>query len=116
MHDDIISLISYLTLSELDSIKARLNSHNIKYIVNGHGARSRYHSAYYEIRVRKKDYKKAKGIADRFRAETFLKSRKCPKCGSRLYESVSNLNFFQKLLYLGTTPVKCKKCGNKYFI
>jgi hypothetical protein len=116
MSADFISLASYLTTDELDSIKGRLSSSKIKYIVNGHGAKSRYHSAYYEIRVAKEDYVQAKIIVDKFKVSNFLKNKNCPKCNSTNYEVIEKLNIFQKILYIGTTPVKCKKCKTKFFI
>jgi RNase P subunit RPR2 len=116
MSDDSVSLASYLTTSELDTLKGRLNSSKIKYVVNGHGAKSRYQSAYYEIRVAKEDYPQAKIIANKFKAANFIKSRSCPKCSSTVYEEVTDLSFFQKILHIGTTPVKCKKCKTQFFI
>lgn len=116
MADDFITLASYLTTSELETLKGRLNSNGIKYAVNGHGAKSRYQSAYYEVRVSKEDYEEAKSIADKFKAANLAKSRKCPKCGTTSYERVTDLGFFERLFYIGTTAVKCKKCKTKYAI
>lgn len=114
MANDFVTLVSYLTTSELDNLKGKLNGSSIKYIVNGHGAKSRYHSAYYEIRVLQEDYAQAKMIVAKFKAANFIKSKTCPKCGSTQYEPITHLSFFKKLLYLGTTPVKCKKCKTQF--
>lgn len=116
MENDFVQLISYLKLSELESLKSRLNAEKIEYVVSGHGAASRYHSQYYEIRVLQKDFNKAKAVANKFRAASFVKSRQCPKCKSPLYEPVTKLNFLQKIFFMGTTPVQCKKCKTKYVI
>ena len=116
MADNFVELISYLKFSELESLKSRVNAEKIEYIVNGHGADSRYHSQYYQIRVLQKDYNKANEIANKFRAADFVKGRQCTKCKSPLYEPVTKLNFLQKILYMGTTPVRCKKCGTKFVI
>jgi RNase P subunit RPR2 len=116
MADDFVEVISYLKLSELQSLENLLNAEKIKYNVNGHGAASRYHSQYYGVSVLRKDYKKANEIANKFRVSNFIKGRQCPKCKSPLYEPVTKLNFLQEILYAGTTPVRCKKCGTKFVI
>jgi RNase P subunit RPR2 len=115
MPNDFVSLISYIDADELQELKKQLEGNRIKYIVNKQGATAAYiHSNYYEIKVPLQDYDAAKAIANRFKATRFVKSRKCPKCKSPLYDPVTKLNFFQKILYLGTTPVQCRKCGTKY--
>lgn len=116
MADDFVELIGYLKLSELETIQNRLNAEKIKYVVSGHGAESRHHSQYYAVTVLRRDYDKANEIANKFRAANFVKSRQCPECKSPLYAPARKLNFLQKMLYMGTTPVRCKKCGTRFVI
>lgn len=117
MSNDFISIISYVKPDELQILKKQLDGGKIKYIVNGQGATIGYEDEdYYEIRVAKQDYPTAKSIVNKFKAARFVKSRQCPKCKSPLYEPITNLNFFQKILYVGTTPVRCKKCKTKFVI
>lgn len=113
---DFVELIDYLKPSELESLQNRLDAEKIEHIVSGHGAASRHHSQYYAVMVLRTDYHKAKEIANKFRAADFVKGRQCPKCKSLLYAPVVKLNMLQRILYLGTTPVRCKKCGTKFAI
>jgi|SRR5690606_24194457 len=115
MPKDFIHLISYLRARELQVLRSQLDGNKIRYTVNGHGATIGYEDDdYYEIRVAGEDYPTAKRIANKFKASNFIKSRQCPKCKSTLYEPAKNLSFFQKIFFLGTTPVQCKKCKTKY--
>lgn len=117
MPSDLIILINYLKASEAESLKSELNSNKINYITKAHGATTGYEDDdYYQIMVAREDYSRAKVVANKFRARTFVKSRQCPKCKSMQYEPVTGLNFFQRILYWGTTPVRCKKCKTRYVI
>jgi RNase P subunit RPR2 len=116
MSEDFITVIDYLESNELESFKGRLSGTKIKFIVKGHGAKSRYHSAYYEVMVAREDFQQAKDIANKFKVAHAKKKLQCPKCESTLYDRVTNLNFLERIYYSGTTPVKCRKCKTTYVI
>ena len=111
MSDNFISLISYLEPDELQGLKKQLDQVKVIYLVKSHGANTDDNeSLYYQVEVSEKDYNRSKSIANSFRASQFVKKKKCPKCNSPLHSPVKGLTFFQKILYTGTTPVKCGKC------
>ena len=112
--DDLISVGTHLTKEEADSIKTSLTSMNIDFVANGHDAASRYHSLYYEIRVQRKDFEKARTAVNSRQRKTLLESRQCPKCQSKEYRILEKKGLWQKLYYYGTTLVQCKKCRTKY--
>lgn len=115
MASDLVFLINFLTPDELSTLKHQFDSLNIKYVFHGHGANSRYKSEFYEIKVLKEDYDRAKFLINKFRARNFIESRKCPKCKSLIHKPV-DLGFFKRLFYWGTTLVQCEKCKTKYVI
>lgn len=116
MSANFVTLISYLDEYEAQALKKLLSEKKIEYQSNGHGGASRFRSFYYEISVSSEDLLRAKEIIGKFKVSQSLKKNKCPKCGSLLHEPVKNLGFFQKILYTGTTPVKCKKCKTLFGI
>jgi formate dehydrogenase maturation protein FdhE len=117
MIEEFISVISFIEADELQVLEKQFRANNISYIVNKHGSSSPYtHSNYYELKAARKDLDSSKSIIKSFRVDRFLKSRKCPKCGSMNNEPVRGLNFFQKLFYTGTKYVRCKKCKTKFII
>jgi hypothetical protein len=116
MSTDFVSIASYLDGDDVQVVRKKLDSSGILYIVVK-GSNDYYYSGeYYQVKVDPKHFSAAKGIINSLRAENFIRSRKCPKCGSMVNEPVTGLNIFQKLLYLGTTPVRCKKCKTKFVI
>lgn len=117
MPKDLISLISFLEGDELQVLKKQLDENKIIYFINKHGGTTGYEdSDYYEIKVSPVDYNRSKAIANKFKASNFIKSRKCPRCGSLSNEPVKSLSLFQKIFFLGTTPVQCKKCKKVFTI
>lgn len=113
---DLVTVISHLTADEANRVKGILNSFRIPFVVTGHDAKSRYSSLYYLIRVERKNFKTAKQIVDKHRVQVFMDSRKCPKCGSSGYKEIEKKGFWRKVLYAGTTLVKCNKCKNTFAI
>jgi hypothetical protein len=112
----LVTVISHLTADESNRVKGLLNSSNIAFVASGHDAKSRYSSLYYQIKVERKNLKTAKQIVARHRAQVFIDSRKCPKCKSLGYKEIEKKGFWKKLLYAGTTLVKCNKCRNEFAI
>ena len=110
------TVTSHLTGQEADSIKSMLTSMNIDFIASGHDAKSRYDSLYYQIKVKKRDFKVAKQIIDKRRAKLFLESRKCPKCKTLGYKEIEKRAIWEKIYYYGTTLVECKKCKTRFSI
>jgi hypothetical protein len=112
--DDLLSVGTHLTREEADSIKSSLTSLNIDFTVNGHDAASRYSNLYYEIRVQRKDFEKARKAVKSRQRKTLLGSRQCPKCKSKDYKILEKKGLWEKIYYYGTTLVQCKKCRTKY--
>ncbi len=113
---DLITVMEYLTVSERDTVTGIFNAQKIPYVVSGHGPSTRYHSYYYLIKVRKRDYQTAKLVANRHRAKVFVNSRKCPQCQTLGFVEIEKRNWWQKIFYAGTTLVQCKKCQHKFVI
>ena len=45
-----------------------------------------------------------------------IRNSTCPKCGSSMPKvSLKKLNLFQKLIYIGTTPMVCAKCNAEWY-
>lgn len=109
-------VIEYLTEPELNSIKSQLKNAGIVFVVKQHGGASKRESFYYKVAVEEKDLEEALKIARRIKVRQVSKKVRCPKCDSAVYKKVTNLNWFMRLLYFGTTPVRCKKCRTMYGI
>lgn len=110
------TVISHLTADEANRVKGILNSSKIPFVASGHDAKSRFSSLYYQIRVERKNLKAAKQIVAKHRAQVFIDGRKCPKCKSPGYKEIEKKGIWKKLLYMGTTLVKCNKCKNEFAI
>lgn len=117
MPKDFISLTSYLNRSEMEKLKRRLEQARIACLVNEHGPNTgNRQNFYYEIKVSSEQYHKATKIAHDFKETQRIKNQRCPKCGSSNWEPVPKLSLFQKIIYVGTTPVRCKDCNTKYIL
>lgn len=115
MPSDFVSLIDYLDFKESEALKSQLQESKILCLVNEHGAHmGDDQNVYFEIKVSPNHYIQAKKIAEKFKVSQFVKKQRCPKCGSLAREPVPRLAFFQRLLYIGTIPVRCKKCKKIY--
>src|SRR6187549_3485512 len=114
--NELVTVTSHLKKDEADRIKGILNSARINSIVSGHDAASRYSSLYYQIRVRQEDFRSAKQIIDKEKAEIFIEGKKCPNCEYLGYREIEKEGLWQRLLYAGTTLVQCKKCKHKFGI
>lgn len=113
---ELITVVSHLTSDESSHVKGILNSLKIPFIESGHDAKSRYSSLYYQIRVERKNYRTAKQVVDRNKARIFIDSRKCPNCKSLGYKEIEKKGFWKKMLYVGTTLVRCNKCKHEFGI
>jgi hypothetical protein len=71
---ELITVTSHLTKTEVGRIKAILNSAKIKFIVSGHDAASRYSSLDYQVRVKPEDFKSAKKMIDKEKGKYLLKA------------------------------------------
>lgn len=111
-----VDLIEYLTETELNLLKGLLDKDNIVYIVKQHGGASKRESYYFKISVSVDDIEKAWPAAQKIRQRQKRIKIRCPKCDSGQYKKIENLNWFMRLWYSGTTPVRCKKCRTEYFI
>lgn len=116
MPNHLIQIIDYLDEHEAKIVKTMLSAKGIQYIANGHGGASKYQSYYFKISVSHLDQAAASKIIAEFKASQKVKKNRCPKCNSGIYEPAKDLNIFQKILYLGTTPVRCKKCKTLFGI
>ncbi|HRK54075.1 MAG TPA: hypothetical protein PK185_09170 [Cyclobacteriaceae bacterium] len=112
--DILISAGTHLTVDEVASIKSDLTSLNIDFVVNGHGAASRFRSYYYEIIVKEENIGTAKKIVEKRRSSTSVESRQCPKCKNPKYNELKKSGIWEKIYYYGTTLVQCRKCKTKY--
>lgn len=117
MPDNFISRIGYLGPGELQILKKRLDQLKVIYLVKSHGANTGdNNSLYYRVEVSEQDYNRSKSIPNSFRASQLAKRKKCPKCNSPLHSPLKRLTFFQKILYIGISPVKYKKCKTIFAI
>jgi hypothetical protein len=114
--NELITVTSHLKKEEADRIKRLLNSVQINSIVSGHDAASRHSSLYYQIGVKREDFRSAKHIIDKEKVKIFIEGKKCPECEYLGYREIEKKGLWQRLLYVGTTLVQCKKCKHKYGI
>ena len=112
-----IKIASFLSKSECNALTAELNSRRIVHFSSSKGsAPGKYHDPYFEVSVGPLDFVTAKRIANRIRANALIESRKSPTCKTSSYGIIEKKGLFEKLYYLGTTRVQCKKCKTKYVI
>lgn len=113
---ELVSVASHLKKDEADRIRRILNSVRIDSIISGHDAASRYSSLYYQISVKREDFRAARRIIDTEKAKIFIESKKCPYCEYLGYREIKKQGLWERLLYAGTTLVQCKKCKRKFGI
>jgi hypothetical protein len=113
--NDFILAASFLKESEKNAIIHQLEQQGINYLINKHGAASRTRSYYFEIKVDPIDSEKAAKIINDYKINLLAQKNNCPYCKSSFYEPIK-LSFFKRLLFIGTTPVKCKNCKKTYGI
>jgi hypothetical protein len=113
---ELVTVISHLTTDEASRVQGILNSLKIPFVTSGHDAKSRYSSLYYQIRVERINLRTAKVVVAKQRAQIFIDSRKCPKCKSLGYKEIEKKGLWKKILYMGTTLVRCNKCKNEFSI
>ena len=111
-----VDLIDYLDDTELSSVKSLLDEDGILYVVKQHGGQSQRRSYYFKISVREEDLERALHVSRQINVKRQIEKNRCPKCKSGQYQKVENLNWWMRLWYSGTTPVKCKKCGRRFVI
>ena len=112
---DFILAASFLKESEKNMIVQQLEQQGINYLVNKHGAASRIRSYYFEIKVDALNVEKATQIIGDYKTNLLAQKNNCPSCKSPFYEAIK-LNFFSRLFFIGTIPVKCKNCNKTYGI
>ena len=111
-----IKVASFLSDSELKAVKRGLEGQRIKCFVSNRGSvPGEYHDPYFEISVNSADYEKAKSVVDKALVKSLEENNKCPKCKATEYWAIEK-KLWQRLFYLSTTPVVCKKCGCKYIV
>ena len=114
---DFISVTRYLTSIDVDKLSRLLQYSKIPYQVNEHGPNTgNGQNLYFEIKVSTQHYSKAKAITQKFKAAQLIESQRCPKCGSLNKELIEKPTIIQRIIYVGTTPVRCKKCSTVYAI
>ena len=114
MKPDFISLVSYLDSSELEILKAKLQRSKIPCLTNEHGPNTGTgQNFYFEIKVNPRHYTQAKRVVEEFKLQA-SKNQRCPNCRSSSWETISNPTILQKIIYIGTTPIRCKKCKTIY--
>jgi hypothetical protein len=113
----VIKIASFLSESDCNSLTAELHARRIAHFASSKGSEpGAYHDPYFEVSVGAMDYLTAKRIANKIRAKVLIESRMCPTCKTASYGIIEKKGLFEKLYYLGTTRVQCKKCKTKYVI
>jgi hypothetical protein len=110
-----IKVAEFLTSSEAEAIKHSLRSNSIEFTFNGTGANydETGGSVYYEISVSQDQYDKARRLIA-INRKPAKGEVKCPHCGFTGYRTKPKKTIFQRLLYLGTELVECKKCKRNF--
>jgi hypothetical protein len=117
MSKEFVSLTQYLNGSEMEKLRGHLEHAKIICFINEHGPHAgKRQNFYYEIKVSSDQYYQAKKIFRDFKESQRIENQRCPKCRSLDWEPVPKLNFLQKIIYIGTTPVRCKDCKTKYIL
>lgn len=108
--ENLVSLVTYLTREEANTIESRLQAAKIPYVMKGFDAASRYSSLYFEILVNLTDLQRSKVIVAYEQSKAVLRQKECPKCQSPNYTELPARTWWQKIYYAGTTRVKCNRC------
>jgi DNA-directed RNA polymerase subunit M/transcription elongation factor TFIIS len=112
----------YLSFEDSKMLVALLQKNNIparrKDMLSGEGNEQDIH----EVLIDESDLNLASVIVQKFHKEQKLQRVKllvvCPKCQSTppVTHVNNKLNFFKKILSIGTTAMICDKCGEKWYI
>lgn len=113
-----ISLGRYFTHDEVQNIKGQLQAQDIRHLIKGHGPHlgnpTEFSvSEYFEVEVDSDKLQTAKVIADKVRVKRFVDNQKCPKCGHLGHVTVDK-SMLERVLFIGTTLVQCKKCKKRF--
>ena len=110
-----VKIAEFLTSSEAEAIKHTLRNNSIEFVSNGTGPNygEAGGSVYYEISVAEGQYEKARRLITKNR-KGVKREVKCPHCGYAGYRTKPKQTIFQKLFYLGTELVECKKCKRNF--
>jgi hypothetical protein len=110
IQDSWVTAGRFLTYEEVSQIKTALQAERIPFIVNEHGAHSRYGSYYFEIKVAYKDLSRARSIL-KLVAQHKSRNLMCSHCKkSTSMIEVKNKTFFQRIYFAGTKLMRCKRC------
>jgi hypothetical protein len=112
-----IKVSSFLDKTEIAEVESALREPKIEYFISSKGSASgRYHDPFYQVSVNATDYILTRRIVSRILAKSLIENQKCPKCKTLGYKVIEKKNWIERLYYLGTTRVQCRKCKNKYVI
>ena len=112
-----IKVASFLSLSEVESVKNELTGRRIEYFVSSKGtAPGQFDDPYYQVSVNATDYIVARKIVAQTISKSFIEGRKCPKCKGLTYRQIEKKNVWERIYYLGTTRVQCQKCKAIYIV
>ncbi len=111
-----IKIPTFLERSEASQVEVALKGRRIRYFISNKGSAGTYHDRYYQFSVPVADYILTRRIILRILAKSFIENQKCPNCKHLGYRIIPKKTWFERLYYVGTTRVQCKKCGTKYVI
>ncbi len=111
-----IKIPRILEAKEAREVENALKGRAIPYFISNRGSATPYHDTYYQISVNAGDYLLARRIVMRVLANSLIENQKCPKCKYEGYKIIVNKNWLERIYYIGTTRVQCKKCKTKFVI
>jgi hypothetical protein len=115
-----ITVYRFLDIDAAEKLKSILNEHNIAAFIKV--TPDDRTSSSYQVYINEGDILKATPIIDRYkkllRSKQVVEKYTCPRCKAKVphVEVVRNLSLIKRLLTFGTQVVRCKKCGNEWYI
>jgi hypothetical protein len=116
MEEGLITVANYLTVEERNRLMSFFNARKIPFVVNGHGPTDKFGSYYYLIKVEKRNFDIANNLVKSEKSRIFMASKKCPNCKSLDFTRLVKKGLWERVLYFGTTVVRCNFCKSKYSI
>ncbi|GAA4298249.1 hypothetical protein [Nibribacter koreensis] len=120
MNQTLVTLAQYLTYAQAVDLYNDLMDIEVVALVKSCGPPSLPYGAgiYYQLLVKQQDFLPSQAVLAEFsqkQAENESQSSTCPHCSSQQVTLKTNLSWWRKIIYAGTTVWKCQTCHRTYF-
>ncbi|QHL86429.1 hypothetical protein GU926_02810 [Nibribacter ruber] len=120
MNETLVPLAQYLTYAQAVDLYNDLMDIEVVGLVKSCGPPSLPYGAgiYYQLLVKQQDLPLSEAVLAEFsqkQAKNESQGPTCPHCGSQQVVIKSNISWWRKIIYAGTTVWKCQTCHRTYF-